>query len=90
MWPIHIKSFYIEGDKITNINIFKRKLSIEEMIAITNGDRCGMEGDYLAWSNMKIKTTGVYYGYVPSTVFVTNISENITQLMQIMVKILHE
>jgi hypothetical protein len=44
------------------------------MIAITNGDGCGMEGDYLAWSNMKIRTTGLYHSYVPSTVLVTNIT----------------
>ena len=32
------------------------KLLREEMFAITNGDQCGMEGEYLVWSNIKIKT----------------------------------
>ena len=32
-----------------NLNIYKRKLSIEDMQMITNGSRCNDEGDYLAW-----------------------------------------
>ena len=76
----YIRFFSIEGDKFTNVNVFKRKLTIEEMKEITAGEKCGMEGDYLAWSNMTIRTKGVeYYNYdteerEPIPVLVTNIT----------------
>jgi hypothetical protein len=37
--------------RIGNVNVYSRKLSIEDMKLITNGTRCGEDGDYLAWSN---------------------------------------
>ena len=44
--------------KIGNLNIFASKLSIEAMKSITNGSRCGEEGDYIAWSKSKWFYTG--------------------------------
>jgi hypothetical protein len=43
---------------ISNINVFGRKLSLDEMIAITAGADCGLEGDYLAWREMKWEVRG--------------------------------
>ena len=37
----------------SNINIFGRKLSNIEMLLITNGTNCGLEGDYISWKDMK-------------------------------------
>ena len=44
------------------------------MISITDGESCGMEGDYLAWSDMKINTAGVLYKGAPTTVAKSNIT----------------
>merc|ERR1719192_1403075 len=41
------------GYKVGNLNIYKGKLSVEDMKSITDGSRCGEEGDYLAWSKSK-------------------------------------
>jgi hypothetical protein len=44
---------------IGNINVFGRKLSLDEMIAITAGADCGVDGDYLAWREMKWEVHGL-------------------------------
>ena len=36
--------------KTSNVNVYSKKLSVEDMQEITNGSRCGEDGDYLAWS----------------------------------------
>ena len=37
----------------SNVNVFGRKLSKIEMLLITNGTNCGLEGDYLSWNKMQ-------------------------------------
>ena len=49
---------WVSFAKIGNLNIFASKLSIEAMKSITNGSRCGEEGDYIAWSKSKWFYTG--------------------------------
>ena len=44
--------------KVGNLNVYGSKLSIKEMVQITNGSRCGENGDYLAWSSSKYTITG--------------------------------
>ena len=44
--------------KVGNLNVYSRKLEISEMQSITNGTRCGEDGDYLAWSTSKWKIEG--------------------------------
>ena len=49
----------------TNLQVFGRKLSIEEMMSITGTEDCVEEGDYLAWSQMVWHISG------PATVWTT-------------------
>ena len=44
-------------DKVSNFNVYNNKLSIAEMQEITNGSRCGEQGNYLSWSNSKWNLT---------------------------------
>ena len=39
--------------KIGNLNIYSSLLPIEDMKSITNGTRCGEDGDYLGWTQSK-------------------------------------
>ena len=52
------KREWSRNHKIGNLNIYASKLSIEAMKSITNGSRCGENGDYLAWSKSKWFYTG--------------------------------
>ena len=45
-------------NKVGNVNVYGSKLSIKEMQQITNGSRCGEDGDYIAWSISKYIITG--------------------------------
>ena len=46
--------------KIGNLNIFARKMTLEDLADITRGSRCGEEGDYIAWSKSKWFYSGNY------------------------------
>jgi len=55
LWHMSRKeTVWHELAKMSNLNIYSKKLSIEEMKEITNGSRCGEEGDYLAWSKNQL------------------------------------
>jgi len=43
-------SWWLLPIKVGNVNVYSKKLSNEDMKSITGGERCGEEGDYLAWS----------------------------------------
>ena len=47
----------LDGDKFTNLNFYGYFLSLEESVAITFGDKCGQQGDYLAWRDIKLALT---------------------------------
>ena len=38
------------GTKYANVNVYSKFLSIDDMISITNGPRCGEAGDYVSWA----------------------------------------
>ena len=44
----------------TNLQVFGRKLTVEEMASVTVGGECGgrLEGDYLAWRTMRWLASG--------------------------------
>ena len=44
---------YWLSNQVSNLNIFSRFLSVEEMKENTKGDKCSSEGDYLAWRDMQ-------------------------------------
>ena len=46
------------GTKYANVNVYSKMLSISEMKAITNGSKCGEDGDYLAWSTSEWNVEG--------------------------------
>lgn len=37
---------------VTNLQVFKQKLSTDRMVGLTGGRECGEDGDYLAWKDM--------------------------------------
>ena len=41
------------SNQVANLNIFSSILTIKEMHENTKGDKCGSEGDYLAWRDMQ-------------------------------------
>ena len=43
---------------LTNMNIFSRALTIDEMVENTKENNCNMEGDYLAWREMSWNLKG--------------------------------
>ena len=43
---------YWLSNQVSNLNIFSRFLSVEEMKENTKGDKCSSEGDYLAWTKL--------------------------------------
>ena len=45
----------------TNTQVWGRGLSVEEMVEVTAGASCGMEGDYLAWRDMEWKVGETKY-----------------------------
>ena len=44
--------WYEQKGKLTNLNVFKRLLSIPSMVKMTKYE-CGTSGDYLAWTDME-------------------------------------
>merc|ERR1711963_995024 len=46
------------GTRYSNVNVYSKFLSIDEMVSITNGSRCGEEGDYLSWSKSQWTLVG--------------------------------
>ena len=46
--------------KIGNVNIFRGRLPVSDMVDITEGGSCGLDGDYLAWNTASWKLTGMY------------------------------
>ena len=51
-------TWYQNSNLMGNTQIFGRKLSQDELRAITAGAKCGVEGDYLAWRQMKWDVKG--------------------------------
>ena len=49
---------------MTNVQVFGRKLTLEEMRSLTVGGGCGggLEGDYLAWRHMQWNATSNNWG----------------------------
>ena len=46
--------WYQSKNKVSNINIFSRQMTLPEMVRQTAGNDCGKaEGDYLAWESSK-------------------------------------
>ena len=45
--------WFAVNNKVTNVNIFSSVLPTETLKEMTAGNRCGEEGDYLAWSDME-------------------------------------
>ena len=46
------------GTKYGNVNVYSEFLSIEDMISITNGSRCGEDGDHISWSSSEWTIVG--------------------------------
>ena len=57
----------VANNMMGNMQVFGRKLSSEEMIAITAGEDCGREGDFLAWKDMQWDVKGNIRGWVNVT-----------------------
>ena len=52
--------WYQTKNKISNLNIFARMLTLPEMVSRTAGDNCGKaDGDYLAWEESRWSLKGV-------------------------------
>ena len=49
---------FTTGTKIGNVNVYSKFLSVEDMINITNGSRCGESGDYISWDLSEWKIFG--------------------------------
>ena len=43
---------------VTNLQVFKQKLSTDRMMGMTGGRECGEDGDYLAWKDMVWEVEG--------------------------------
>ena len=50
--------FTIANHMVSNVQVWGRGLSVEEMVGVTAGDACGSEGDYLAWGDMRWQVRG--------------------------------
>lgn len=42
----------------SNMNVYGSLLSLDAMVLITNGNKCGESGDYLSWDNMEWNISG--------------------------------
>ena len=51
--PLSFQWMMIPNQVLTNMNIFSRALSIDEMIQNTKEQSCHIEGDFLAWNDME-------------------------------------
>ena len=52
LFKMNIGFWYSSSSKISNLNIFSRKMPLEEMVSRTAGEDCGKaDGDYLAWES---------------------------------------
>ena len=52
LFKMHIGFFYQAKHRVSNLNIFSRKMSLSEMASRTAGDDCRKaNGDYLAWES---------------------------------------
>ena len=56
--PPTSKWMMLNYQALTNMNIFSRALTIDEMVENTKENNCNMEGDYLAWREMRWNLKG--------------------------------
>ena len=55
---VQLGYWYQSRGILSNMNIYGTQLSITDMVLVTNGRKCGDEGDYLSWGNMEWNISG--------------------------------
>ena len=55
---VQLGYWYQSRGILSNMNIFGSQLTIEDMDLVTNGDKCGDQGDYLSWARMEWNISG--------------------------------
>ena len=52
IFKLYFGFWYQTKNKISNLNIFSKRMTLSEMVSRTAGDDCGKaDGDYLAWES---------------------------------------